>query len=63
MQAHSLYDPKVWSAQEIKDKLDLIGALGPDLYISEYDIEATDDNKQLEYMKMHFPIFLESSKS
>jgi GH35 family endo-1,4-beta-xylanase len=57
MQAHSLYDPKVWSAQEIKDKLDRIGALGPDLYISEYDIEATNDQTQLDYMKMHFPIF------
>lgn len=62
MQAHSLYDPKVWSAAEIKAKLDLIATLGTDLYISEYDIEATDDNKQLEYMKMHFPIFYEHPK-
>ena len=57
MQSHSLYSPKVWSAQEIKDKLDKIGALGTDLYISEYDIEATNDQTQLDYMKMHFPVF------
>lgn len=62
MQAHSLYSPKVWSAQEIKDKLDKIATLGTDLYISEYDIEATDDAKQLEYMKMHFPVFYKHPK-
>lgn len=59
MQAHSLYSPRVWTAQEIKDKLDLIGSLGTELYISEYDIEATDDQRQLEYMQMHFPVFYE----
>ena len=59
MQAHSLYSPRVWTAQEIKDKLDLIGSLGTELYISEYDIEATNDQTQLQYMQMHFPVFYE----
>jgi len=62
MQAHSLYSPKVWSAQEIKSKLDRIGRLGLPIYISEYDIEATDDQTQLNYMKMHFPVFYEHPK-
>lgn len=60
LQAHSLYDPKVWTAQEIKDKLDLIHArTGLPMYVSEYDIEATDDQTQLRYMQTHFPIFYE----
>jgi len=57
LQAHSLYDPKVWSAREIEDKLDLISTLGVPIYISEYDIEATNDQTQLQYMQMHFPTF------
>lgn len=59
LQAHSLYDPKIYTAQEIQDKLDLISTMGLPLYVSEYDIEATDDQTQLEYMQMHFPIFYE----
>lgn len=60
LQAHSLYDPKVWTAAEIKAKLDLIHQrTGLPMYVSEYDIEATDDQTQLNYMKMHFPIFWE----
>jgi GH35 family endo-1,4-beta-xylanase len=61
MQAHSLYDPKVWSAAEIKAKLDLIAGMRADidLYISEYDIEASNDATQLTHMKTHFPIFYE----
>lgn len=59
LQAHSLYDPKVWSVQEIQDKLDQISSLGVPLYVSEYDIEATNDQTQLEYMQMHFPVFYE----
>ncbi len=57
VQAHSLYDPRVWTAQEIEDKLDLISTLGVPIYVSEYDIEATNDQTQLEYMQMHFPVF------
>jgi GH35 family endo-1,4-beta-xylanase len=57
VQAHSLYSPRVWSAQEIQDKLDLISTLGVPIYVSEYDIEATNDQTQLEYMQMHFPVF------
>lgn len=60
LQAHSLYDPKVWTAQEIKDKLDLIHErTGLPMYVSEYDIEATDDQTQLRHMQTHFPIFYE----
>ena len=60
LQSHSLYDPKVWSAQEIKDKLDQIhNRTKLPMYISEYDIEATDDQTQLRYMQMHFPVFYE----
>lgn len=60
LQAHSLYDPKIWTAQEIKAKLDLIhNRTGLPLYVSEYDIEATNDQTQLQYMQMHFPIFYE----
>lgn len=60
LQAHSLYDPQVWTAQQIQEKLDLIHArTGLPMYVSEYDIEATDDQQQLQYMQMHFPIFYE----
>lgn len=59
VQAHSLYAPKVWSASEIKGKLDQISRLGVKIYVSEYDIEASNDQTQLNYMKMHFPIFYE----
>lgn len=59
LQAHSLYDPKIWSVQEIENKLDQISSLGVPLYVSEYDIEATDDQTQLQYMQMHFPVFYE----
>jgi GH35 family endo-1,4-beta-xylanase len=60
LQAHYLYDPKVWTAEEIRAKLDLIyERLGVSMYISEYDIGAVDDEIQLRYMQMHFPIFYE----
>lgn len=60
LQAHSLYDPKIWTTQEIQAKLDLIhNRTGLPLYVSEYDIEATDDQTQLRYMQMHFPTFYE----
>lgn len=57
VQAHGLYSPRVWSAQEIQSKLDQISTLGLPIYVSEYDIEATNDQTQLEYMQMHFPVF------
>ncbi|MCP8897821.1 endo-1,4-beta-xylanase [Gilvimarinus xylanilyticus] len=57
LQAHGLYNPRVWSAQEIEDKLDQIASLGLPLYISEYDIQESNDQQQLEYMQTHFPIF------
>ncbi len=59
LQAHSLYDPSIWTAQEIQEALNEISTLGLPLYVSEYDIEATNDQTQLEYMQMHFPIFYE----
>ena len=57
MQSHSLYSPKVWSAQGNKDKLDKIGALGTDLYISEYDIEATNDPDAAGLYEDALPVF------
>jgi GH35 family endo-1,4-beta-xylanase len=57
LQAHGLYNPRPWTAQEIEDKLDQIAALGLPLYISEYDIQESNDQLQLEYMQRHFPIF------
>ncbi|WP_430623900.1 endo-1,4-beta-xylanase [Marinimicrobium locisalis] len=57
LQAHGLYNPQVWTAQQIEDKLDQIAALGLPLYISEYDIQESNDQLQLEYMQTHFPIF------
>ncbi|WP_445928850.1 endo-1,4-beta-xylanase [Marinimicrobium sp. C2-29] len=57
LQAHGLYAPRVWTAQEIEDKLDQIAQLGLPMYVSEYDIGESDDQQQLEYMQMHFPIF------
>lgn len=60
LQAHSLYDPQIWTAQQIQDKLDLIhNRTGLPMFVSEYDIEATDDQTQLRYMQMHFPVFYE----
>lgn len=59
VQAHGLYDPRVWSAQEIEDNLDNIAELGLPIYVSEYDIGEADDQQQLEYMQTHFPIFYE----
>ena len=57
VQAHGLYSPRVWSAQEIQSKLDQISTLGLPIYVSEYDIAETNDQTQLEYMQMHFPVF------
>src|SRR5690625_7846596 len=57
VQAHGLYSPRVWCAQEIQGKLDQISTLGLPIYVSAYDIEATNDQSQLEYMQMHFRVF------
>lgn len=59
LQAHSLYSPSIWSVEEIQRNLNTISELGLPLYVSEYDIEATNDQTQLQYMQMHFPIFYE----
>jgi GH35 family endo-1,4-beta-xylanase len=61
VQAHSLYSPQIWTAQQIQDKLDLISTLGVPIYVSEYDIEATNDQTQLQHMQTHFPIFYNHS--
>ena len=57
LQAHGLYNPRVWTGPEIEAKLDQISELGLPLYISEYDIQESNDQLQLEYMQTHFPIF------
>lgn len=60
LQAHSLNDPKIWSPAELKAKLDQISGLGVPLYISEYDIEApNNDAHQLEMFQTQFPVFYE----
>ena len=63
LQAHSLNDPKVWTAAEIKDKLDYIHEQSGNLplYISEYDIEdlGMGDQYQLQIFQDQFPVFYE----
>ena len=61
-QAHSLgghNSHPVQDATELKNNLDRIAGLGVDVYISEYDIEQSDDQAQLNVMKEQFPIFYE----
>ncbi|MGD8176106.1 endo-1,4-beta-xylanase [Marinimicrobium sp. ARAG 43.8] len=57
LQAHGLYSPRVWTGPEIEAKLDQIAELGLPMYISEYDIQESNDQLQLQYMQTHFPIF------
>jgi GH35 family endo-1,4-beta-xylanase len=44
---------------ELKANLERIADLGLPVYISEYDIEQTNDDTQLEVMKEQFPVFYE----
>ena len=63
LQAHSWNDPKVWTAAEIKEKLDYIHQQSGNLplYISEYDIEdlGQGDQYQLQLFQDQFPAFYE----
>jgi GH35 family endo-1,4-beta-xylanase len=65
LQAHSWTTPKIWTSAEIKDKLDYIHQQSGNLplYISEYDIENSDqgsgDAFQLRIFQDQFPAFYE----
>ncbi len=63
LQAHSLYPDQytdeMWTAEELKEKLDLISTLGLPIYISEYDVQKEDDQEQLEIFSEQFPVFYE----
>lgn len=54
LQAHGLADI---SLSELKTNLDRIAALGLPIFISEYDIEKTNDQDQLRVMQEQFPVF------
>ena len=53
-QSHGLADRPL---SETTTKLNQIAALGLPIYISEYDIEKTDDQAQLQVMQQQFPLF------
>jgi GH35 family endo-1,4-beta-xylanase len=54
LQAHGLAGRPL---SDVSNKLDLIAALGLPIYVSEYDIEKTNDQEQLNVMKSQFPLF------
>lgn len=54
LQAHGLADRPL---SDISSKLDRIAALGLPVYISEYDIQKTNDQEQLAVMQQQFPLF------
>ncbi len=54
LQAHGLAD---WSTSDIERKLNQVAQLGVPLYISEYDIQKTNDQDQLRVMQSQFPLF------
>lgn len=54
LQAHGLAD---WSLSDLETKLNQVAALGLPIYISEYDIEKTNDQEQLRVMQTQFPLF------
>jgi len=53
-QSHGLADRPL---SETTTKLNQIAALGLPIYISEYDIEKTNDQEQLQVMQQQFPLF------
>lgn len=53
-QPHGLADRPL---SETTSKLNQIAALGLPIYISEHDIEKTNDQEQLQVMKQQFPLF------
>lgn len=54
LQSHGLADRPY---ADVESKLNRIAALGLPIYISEYDIEKTNDQEQLNVMKSQFPLF------
>jgi hypothetical protein len=42
---------------KVKSNIDKLASLGLPIFITEYDIQVTDDNKQLKIMKEQFPMF------
>jgi len=54
LQAHGLED---WSLNDLRSKLDAVAALGLPIYISEYDVNEADDQRQLQIMQEQFPMF------
>jgi len=54
LQSHGLANR---TTSEISNKLNQVAALGLPIYISEYDIEKTNDQEQLAVMKEQFPLF------
>ncbi len=61
-QAHGLGggDMGIQPISELKANIALIAALGVDIYITEYDIEQTNDQTQLQVMQEQFPVFYET---
>jgi GH35 family endo-1,4-beta-xylanase len=53
-QSHGLADRPL---SETTSKLNQVAALGLPIYISEYDIEKTNDQEQLQVMQQQFPLF------
>lgn len=54
LQSHGLED---WALSDISNKLNQIAALGLPIYISEYDVNSTNDQTQLSIMQEQFPLF------
>ncbi|MEJ2042212.1 MAG: non-reducing end alpha-L-arabinofuranosidase family hydrolase [Reinekea sp.] len=54
LQAHGL---EGWDVGTLKGKLDKLAQLGLPLYISEYDVAETNDQKQLAILQAQFPLF------
>jgi endo-1,4-beta-xylanase len=55
-EGHSLEE---LTAAELKTSLDAVAALGLPIYITEYDINKSDDVTQLEIMQEQFPVLYE----
>ena len=53
-QAHDAYRRPT---SKVKSNIDKLASLGLPIFITEYDIQVTDDNKQLKIMKEQFPMF------
>ena len=54
VQSHGLAD---WSLSDIERKLNQVASLGLPIYISEYDIQKSNDQEQSRVMQTQFPLF------